>query len=159
MARRLVMRRQLETVMGKPPPDSFEFELTDFDDARRALEELPPGVGGTASLAPGYWEGRRRKTAPGDMALKGFAIEWLLALPGDVRPKLMCDRFPRIVNQIAECWPDRAQTATGLRNLLADERGGRRGFGVEVQAEIARLLQHALAQAAGGLGNPAGPVR
>ena len=145
--------------MGKPPSDSFEFELTDFDQARRALDELPPGVGGIARLTPGYWEGRRRKTVSSDMALTGFAIGWLLALPGDVRPKLMCDKFPRIVNQIAECWHDRARTASGLRNLLADERGGRRGFGVEVETELARLLQHALAQPAAGLGNPADPVR
>ncbi len=136
--------------MGKPP-DSFDFELTDFDQARQALDELPPGVGEVACKEPGYWEARRRKSLPSDRALTGAAIDWLLALPGDVRPRLICDKFPRIVNQIATYWNDRAQAADALKYLLVDERGGRRGFGAEVEAELQRLLQHALQQPA----NPA----
>ena len=27
-----------------PPPGSIDFELTDFDDARQAMDELPAGV-------------------------------------------------------------------------------------------------------------------
>ena len=131
--------------MGKPP-DSFEFQLTDFDEARQALDELPPGVGEAASLAPGYWQTRRRTPTATDRALAGFAIDWLLALPGDVRPTVLCDRFPRIVNQIAVHWPDRAQAADALNYLLTDARGGRRGFGIEIEAELRRLLRHALAR-------------
>ena len=130
------------------PLDSFEFELTDFDQARRALEELPPGVGGIATLTPGYWEARRRKATPSDKALAGIAIDWLLALPSDVRPKALCDRFPRIANKIAAHWGDHAGAAAALQYLLTDERGGRRGFGLEVEVELRRLLRHALEQSA-----------
>ena len=129
-------------------PDSFEFELTDIDQARRALEELPPGVGGAATLASGYWEARRRQTIPSDKALAGTTIDWLLALPSDVRPKALCDRFPRIANKIAMHWGDHARATAALKYLLTDERGGRRGFGLEVEAELRRLLRHALAQPA-----------
>lgn len=142
----------METSMNKPP-DSFEFELTDFDQARQALDELPPGVGEVACLAPGYWEGRRRKTVPSDRALTGFAIDWLIALPGDVRPKVLCDKFPRLVNQIAACWSERMHAVDALKNLLTDDRGGRRGFGAEVEVELQRLLQHALDPAADRAGN------
>lgn len=127
-------------------PDSFEFEWTDLDQARRALEELPPGVGQAATLAPGYWEAQRRKSIPSDRALAGLAIDWLLALPSDVRPKVLCDRFPRIANKIAASWGNHAHAAAALQYLLTDERGGRRGFGLEVEAELRRLLRHALEQ-------------
>lgn len=143
----------MATSMSKPP-DSFDFQLTDFDEARRALDELPPGVGEAACLEPGYWEARRRKTMPTDRALTGSAIDWLLALPSDVRPKIMCDKFPRIVNQIATYWNERAYAAEALKYLLIDERGGRRGFGQEVDAELHRLLDHALKQLPNPPGNP-----
>src|SRR5262249_48319981 len=134
-----------ETIVATPP-DSFEFELTDFDAARQALDELPPGVLELAHAAPGYWEARRRKTLASDKALTGLAIDWLIALPSDVRPKVTCEKFPRIVNQIAERWNDRARTAAALGCLLTDERGGRRGFSGDVEAELERLRQHALQQ-------------
>ena len=39
----------------KPPgfPDSIDFELTDFADARHALDEVPPGVIEVQQLKPG----------------------------------------------------------------------------------------------------------
>jgi hypothetical protein len=43
------------------PPGSIEFELTDLENARQALEELPEGVDKLPMLAPNYWEQRRRK--------------------------------------------------------------------------------------------------
>jgi len=129
-----------------PPRDTLDFQLTDFDQARQALDELPAGVGRAATLEPGYWEARRRKTLPSDKALTGATIDWLLALPSDVRPKDLCDRFPRVANQIAAYWSDRAQAIDALKHLLTDERGKRRGFGQEVEAELQRLLQHALEQ-------------
>jgi hypothetical protein len=136
------------------PQDSFDFELTDFDEARRALEALPPGVGEAACFAPGYWEARRRKTLPSDKALTGGAIDWLLALPDDVRPKIMCDKFPRIVNQIAVHWKDRALAVDAVKYLLTDQRGGRRGFGAEVEAELHRLEEYAVKRLAAWPGNP-----
>ncbi len=42
------------------PPGSIEFEATDFDSARQALDELPAGVIQVKHLQPGYWESLRR---------------------------------------------------------------------------------------------------
>jgi hypothetical protein len=137
-----------------PPRDSFDFQLTDFDQARQALDELPAGVGKVATLEPGYWEARRRKTLPSDKALTGATIDWLLALPNGVGPRHLCDRFPRIANQLAAYWSDRAHAIDALKYLLTDERGGRRGFGQEVEAELQRLLQHALEQQVKASGSP-----
>lgn len=125
-------------------PDSFDFELTDFDEARQALEEPPAGVREMANLTPGYWEARRRKILPSDKALTGAAIDWLISLPSEIRPKALCDRFPRIVNQLALWWDDRTLATDALKHLLSDERGGRKGFAQEVADELNRLLDHAM---------------
>lgn len=126
-----------------PPEGALDFEATDLDAARRTLDEPPPGVEEVKHLAPGYWERRRRVTQPSDRALTGAALDWLMALPVQQRPRLMCERFPRIVNHIAENWNDRAGTVRALGRLLVDERGGRQGFPKEIDAEIARLRDYA----------------
>src|SRR5436190_21899877 len=113
---------------GQPPsrpPGSIDFEPTDFHNARRALDELQAGVREVAHLAPGYWEERRRKLIASDRALTGVAIDWLIALPAVLRPRVLCEKYPRIVNQIAETWRDHAGTVQALGRLLVDDRGGR----------------------------------
>jgi hypothetical protein len=129
---------------GSRPPGSIDFELTDFDRARQALDELPPGVREVAHLAPGYWEQRRRKAQPSDRALTGMAIDWVIALPAAVRPRTLCEQFPRIANRIAESWNEHANTAEALGRLLVDERGGRHGLPGPVQQEIRQLREYAL---------------
>jgi hypothetical protein len=125
-----------------PPPGSIEFELTDVSDARHALEDLPAGVREREQLEPGFWEQRRRKLEAADRALTGSAIDWLIKLPADVRPRELCEQFPRVVNVIAQAWYDGAQGDALLKRLLTDERGGRRGFPAEVEAELRRLAMH-----------------
>ena len=133
-------------MQGQPPsrpPGSIDFEPTDFHNARRALDELPPGIREVAHLAPGYWEQRRRRPVASDRALTGTAIDWIIALPAATRPRALCEKYPRVVNQIAETWRDHARTAQALGRLLVDERGGRHGFPSDVQLEIRRLQEHA----------------
>lgn len=124
---------------ASPPPGTIEFELTDFSEARQALDELPPGVGQVDRLSPGYWEERRRKPLPTDRALTGRAIDWLMALPPQVRPRELCEQFPRIANALAEAWADPRTRDESLQRLLDDGREGRRGFPADVQREIERL--------------------
>ena len=126
-----------------PPEGALDFEPTDFDDARRSLDEPPAGVEEVKHLAPGYWERRRRAARPSDRALTGAALDWLMALPVQQRPRLLCERFPRIVNHIAENWNDRSGTVKALGRLLIDERGGRQGFAKEIEAEIVKLRDYA----------------
>ena len=80
------------------PPDSrplgtIEFELTDLSDARQVMDDLPPGVRELEKLAPGYWEQRRRKSLVTDRALTGAALDWLIKLPPEVRPRPCASSF------------------------------------------------------------------
>lgn len=120
------------------PPGTIEFEITDFETARRALELPPEGLERIQTFAPNYWEERRRKPQPSDRALTSEAMQWLLTLPADLRPREVCNRYPRVANAIAESWihPERLQI---LDAFLTDSRGNRRGFPPEVERELRAL--------------------
>jgi len=127
-----------------PPPGSIDFEFTDFDDARRALDELPAGVEQVHHLlaSGGEWEARRRKPLPSDRALTGEAMDWVVSLPTHLRPHSTCEQFPRVVNAVASSWPDHSFSLQVLDHMINDYRGGRRGFPPGVQLELAALLAH-----------------
>jgi hypothetical protein len=125
------------------PPGSIEFELTDLENARLALDELPDGVDRVQTLAPNYWEQRRRKPVPTDRALQGSTIEWMLKLPPSLRPRELCDRYPRAANVVAAAWSG-SERAAVLDELLSDRRGTRRGFPPEVKSEL-QALRYAVA--------------
>jgi hypothetical protein len=121
------------------PLDALEFELTDLQQARQALDELPPGVMTAQTLAPDYWPSHRRRPTATDRALTGAAIDWLLGLPAQLRPTATCERFPRIVNAMAACWTRPAEREVLLAQLLHDKRRQRVGFPPPVRAEIQAL--------------------
>ena len=79
-------------MFGQQPPKpprpigTIDFELTDFEDARHVLDDLPPGVAEAKHLLPGYWEQQRRKSVPTDRALTGAAMDWVIRLPPALRP-------------------------------------------------------------------------
>ncbi len=125
-----------------PPLDALDFEITDFDEARRALDELPAGLQAMQQLTPGYWEPRRRGALPSDRALTGTAMDWIVALPPPIRPHTTCEQFPRVANAIAESWEDVPLCTRMLDRMLHDYRGGRRGFPSSVQAELSTLMHH-----------------
>jgi len=127
-------------------PGSIEFELTDLENARLALEELPEGVDKVPTLAANYWEQRRRKPLPTDRALQGATIDWMLKLPVSLRPRELCDRFPRAANAVAAAWNGNERAAV-LDDLLTDHRGRRRGFPPEVRSEL-EALRYAVANPA-----------
>ena len=129
---------------GKQPFKSsglIEFEITDVDDARREAEK-PAAIVALEKLLPSYWEEQRRPLSASDRALTGKAIDWLMKLPTKARPKALSEQFPRIVNHLAEHWGDLACTQLALMRLLADERGGRKGFSLQIEQEIGRLAVH-----------------
>lgn len=129
----------------KPVPSdsagAIEFEFTDVKDARRVADETVV-VGNIERLMPGYWEEQRRKPTPADRALTGAGIDWMLSLPAEARPSVLCEQFPRIANHLAERWHDLPGTRMDLMRLLADERGQRKGFSLQIQQEIGRLAAH-----------------
>ena len=133
----------MATSTNTPDDDGgLEFELTDFDSARQALEELPPGVAEVKRLQPGYWEQRRRPAAPTDRALAGMTLDWMAKLPPMVRPARLAERYPRVANQLAQNWPSGMRCAATFDDLLVDHRGGRHGFPYDVEAELKGLKEY-----------------
>lgn len=132
------------TAPPKPgsPPDSIDFELTDFNDARRSLDELPPGINEMQRLRSGDWSAVRRKPLPTDRAMTGAAMDWVIGLPPALRPHSTCEQFPRVVNAIAQSWSDLSYSLQVLDHVINDYRGGRRGFPAAVQSELLALYEH-----------------
>jgi hypothetical protein len=90
----------------------------------------------------GQWDGRRRAKTATDRAMTGAALEWVMSLPAHLRPKQLCDRFPRIANMLAGVWTDRVACLQALTALVEDKRGRRRGFPVVLRQEIQRLIEY-----------------
>ena len=122
---------------------ALEFELTDFSEARLALEQPPEGLQAASLLRSGGWESKRRPKQPTDRALVGRTLDWIVALPEAARPKKLADANPRIANALAECWDDAVRANAYIDDLLTDRRGGRRGLPPEVKEEL-QLLQQLL---------------
>lgn len=61
-------------------------------------------------------------------------------MPAAIRPVELCLQYPRIANRLALAWLDTVLAKRVLEDVLADRRGGRRGFPEEVADELSRLL-------------------
>lgn len=131
---------------GAPPApkvlDSLDFEETDFEQARAALEEPPAGVKALKRLDPTEWLKRRRSPEASDRLLTPRAETWLDRLPRTVRPMGLARNYPRIANQLAERWDDVDGCIDLLNELLVDKRGTRRGFPSPVALELVALRDH-----------------
>jgi len=123
------------------PSGLIEFEFTDVETARREADK-PAAVLALEKLLPGYWEEQRRPLAPSDRALTGKSIDWLLGLPSNARPKVLCEQYPRIANHLADIWANPRDTQLVLMRLLADERGNRKGFSLQIEQEFGRLAAY-----------------
>jgi len=123
------------------PSGLIEFEFTDVEAARREADK-PAAVVALEKLLPGYWEEQRRPLTASDRALTGKGIDWMLSLPSNARPKALCEQFPRIANHLADIWVNPRDTQLVLMRLLADERGKRKGFSLQIEQEIGRLAAY-----------------
>ena len=121
--------------------DGLEFEVTSFDQAREALEELPPGMKARSRSDASDSTFRRKPLSARDRIVSAQAWSWLEALPSEFRPKALAVQYPHVVNQLALLWRSDADCLRHLRNLMVDQRGGRRGFPMAVADEIARLYE------------------
>ena len=140
---------------SKPPrPDgSFDFELTDFSEARQVLDNETFIVATEAAMAAGtggagYWASRRRERLPTDRALAGATMDWMTKLPPALRPVKLSEVLPRVANQIAAIWSDRPQCLVAIDELLVDHRGGRRGLPLALVMELQALRDFAAEGAA-----------
>ena len=123
------------------PSGLIEFEVTDVANVHKEADK-PAVIVALEKLLPGNWEEQRRPLSPSDRALTGKAIDWLLTLPAGARPKALGEQFPRIANHLAEHWHSLGDTQLALMRLLPDERGGRKGFSLQIEQEIGRLAAH-----------------
>jgi len=122
------------------PQDGLEFEITDFEDARRVLDgESLSQFDVATNLSPSHWQRLRRRALPTDRALTGRAIQWLLSLPPTLRPQQLSRQFPRIANALAEVWHEPTECNVALDKLLSGGRKGRKGFPSAVRDELAAL--------------------
>ena len=132
---------QLKKPSVSPPSswqdEGLEFELTDFEEARRILDNESVSQFDVARvMPPEHWKRLRRGKLPTDRALTGRAIDWLLALPPTLRPQNLSLQFPRITNALAEVWHEPKRCQAALDKLLCDGRQGRKGFPVVVRDEL-----------------------
>jgi len=132
-----------------PPPfqpsaaGGLDFQAVSLDSARAALDELPSGVARALDAMPGYWQKNRRLPLPSDRALTGRAMDWSTQLPENVRPLVTAERYPRILNALADAWSDSNERTQIFDHLLNDRRTGRRGFPIDVEREISALCLYA----------------
>jgi len=132
-----------------PPPDIdwesyglLEFELTDFDEARRVLDNESVSQFDVAThLKPEQLKKLRRPPVPTDRALNGKGIDWLLSLSPDLRPEHLAEQFPRVANLLAEVWHDPDVRRATIEKLVNSDRKGRKGFPPEVHDELMGLRQ------------------
>lgn len=128
---------------GDSPSRPLEFELTEIADARAALDGLPNGAPVTGFSTEPDWRTLRRRTKRTDVALTPFALDWLYTLPEEIRPRVMAEEYPRIVNELAAAWTDPVAKGELLDSLLKDGRGNRSGFPAAVWREIEVLIDDA----------------
>jgi|SRR5690349_7085045 len=77
-----------------------------------------------------------------DTDLSGDAIRLMLRVD-DIAPiHNLADRFPRIVNKLAQLWKRPYHADRYFDSLLHDTRGGRAGFPLPVLSEISSLYEH-----------------
>ena len=82
------------------------------------------------------------KGPPRDEKLTSAAEGWLMNLPEDVRPTVVVEKYPRIVNRMAELWRRPDVFMDYVDGLLVDQRGGRAGFPMSVALELATIKDH-----------------
>jgi hypothetical protein len=137
---------------SSPPPGTIDYEVTSLEDARAAHDVLPPGVDPVLRVRPEFWQARRRASMVTDRAMTGRSLEWVMQLHPALRPWALCDRFPRIVNNISASWDDIEKSLAVFDHLLNDQRPGRRGFPAEVLHELEALCEHRVELAMSGVG-------
>lgn len=104
---------------------------------KKALPPEQPEEGGRD------WRPLRRPVRAQDLYLSTQALAWLADLPQDLAPRRLAHDHPRIANRLALCWCDPALATLVLDSLLADRRGGRRGFAEAIQQELRALRDDA----------------
>lgn len=110
---------------------TIAFEKVSFADAKRVHDGIP------REATADDWTARRSATV--NEPLAPAAAEWMATLPGEVCPRDLAERYPRIVNRIHALWSEPAPCARYLGDLFISRRGNRQGFPLAIAKEIGAL--------------------
>jgi hypothetical protein len=84
---------------------------------------------------------RRQNTTTVNRLLSS-TIDWLAALPPNVRPLALATKYPRLANRIAQEWREPSACRKDFDDLVYDKRGTRRGFPPDVYVELLALRDY-----------------
>jgi hypothetical protein len=84
---------------------------------------------------------RRQNTTTVNRLLSS-TIDWLAALPPNVRPLALATKYPRLANRIAQEWREPSACRRDFDDLVYDKRGTRRGFPPDVYVELLALRDY-----------------
>ena len=79
---------------------------------------------------------------PEENVLTAAAEGWITNLPDDVRPKVVQEQYPRIVNKMAALWRHPDNFIEYMNTLVVDDRGDREGFPLNVVMELVTIKDH-----------------
>ena len=113
---------------------TLDFEKISIEDAVKSIDRVshPKNVKD--------WSGHRQPTPP--ETLQDGTTQWLAGIPFEHRPRQLAREFPRIANRLAECWKRPAQCEPYLKQLIMDNRGGRKGFPAGVAKELSIVAEY-----------------
>jgi len=84
----------------------------------------------------------RRQNTTALNRLLSSTIDWLAALPPNVRPLALATKYPRLANRIAQEWREPSSSPKDFDELVYDKRGTRRGFPPDVYVELLALRDY-----------------
>ena len=117
--------------MDVPP---ISFEKVSLQEAKEILDARD-----NEGTSKPNWHEQRKPINPDDLKLQAATYRWIASLPREVQPRQLALSFPRIANQLACVWTDKAVCEQTLDALIMDDRGNRQGFPREIAAEIMAL--------------------
>jgi hypothetical protein len=85
---------------------------------------------------------RRHQPEKDDLELSAAGLSWLASIEQSVRPIRLAAAFPRIANRMAKLWKMPREMDRYFEELLADTRGNRKGFPLNILMELSTLKDH-----------------
>ena len=120
----------------KPLDSGVQSEVHVYDLARKRRDVQSDSAPEVAPRRDDHQRARRATPANEPFAA---TFKWVTALPRELRPLTLLQRYPRIANALASGWSDPVAVRGYLFDLLIDHRGGRQGFPQAVQSELLAL--------------------
>jgi hypothetical protein len=117
-------------------PETIPMNLGDPYNIPADLERL-------LDAEPGAWAKYRKVPTREDQRLGRHAMDWLRAIPKDVRPLHTAVNYPYVTNRLAAAWDKQDELQDCLDELLNSKRQKKRkGFPPEVVHELRVLVVH-----------------